>query len=56
MTALEEGCGASENKIHVPFYIAVFEVLPPVIQQDRVLPPQKPAMAEYRAIAVDANR
>src|SRR5204862_4207187 len=56
MAVFEDGCGAAEDEINVPFDVAVFVVLPPAVREERVLPTEKAAVAEHCAIRVDVNR
>ena len=54
--AVEEGRGAAEDEIHVPCHVAIREVVPSAIQQQRVLPAQQPAAAKFAAIAIHPQR
>src|SRR5262249_34088116 len=53
--ALEPRRRAAEDEVHVSCDERVFEILAAAIQEDRVLPPEEAAVAEYHAIAVDTD-
>src|SRR5947209_13297737 len=55
VAALEEGGCAAEDEVHVARDVAVLEVLPPAVEQNRVLPAEEAAVAERDAVAVNAQ-
>src|SRR5260370_39425909 len=55
VAALEEARGRAENEIHVARDVAVLEIVPATIRQDRVLPAKEAAVAERRAVAVQSD-
>ena len=55
MAFLEPRRRRAENEIHVTGNVTIFKILPAAVQQNRVLPAQKAAVAEHRAVAVHAH-
>ena len=51
----EPGRRGAKNKIDVPADVTIFEILPAAIEQDRVLPAEKTAVAERGVVAIDAD-
>ncbi len=53
---LKPCCRRAEYEIHVAADVAILKILPAAVQQNGVLPAQKPAVAKRRAVPVHANR
>lgn len=56
MAMLEPRGRSAEDEVGCALDVAVFEILPPAVEKDRVLVPEKAAIAENRAIAMDRER
>ena len=46
----------AKNEIDVPADVTIFEILPAAIEQNRVLPADKTAVAKRGAVAIDPDR
>ena len=55
MTVFKPRGRGAKDKIDVPGDVAILEILPAAIDQNRVLPAEKAAVAKDDAIALDAN-
>src|SRR6266550_4423866 len=55
VAVLEPGRRGAKDKVDVTGDVAVFKILPPPIQKNRVLPSQEAAVAKRDPIAIDAN-
>ena len=56
MAAIEVTRGRAENEVDAALDVAVREVMAPAIDQDRVLPSEEAAAAEFQPVAVSAQR
>ena len=55
LALLEPRGRRAKNKIHMALDVAILEILPAAVDENRVLPAEEPAIAERRAVAVHAD-